>query len=295
MFAKKAGHFLCVNHNIYHHTILSTMTQKKRWNGKSEGPINGFAEAMRLHHYLADVNVIVRAFDDFDQANAFLNQTVLLKDIGIDHLEFQLAYEYLYRVFNDGSFSRGGRFYGALHLNMPRDIRRFIQIDGQPTVELDYSAFHIKMLYHKAGIDYQDDPYSVCEGPDLRKEYKAVGLIAINAENEKKAYGAIREELKDKGLKVPRRDKPIVSLVNAFKQAHLPIEKYLFSGVGTRLQNIDGDIMNTILARLLEMDIVGLPVHDSVLVPGRDKDVLKTLMLEEYQKQMGFTPSVDIK
>jgi len=281
--------------SVLHHNYLYTMTKKKHWDDMTVVPIHGFTEAMMLHNYLADVNVIVRTFDDFDGANAFLDQTVLLKDIGIDHLEFQLAYEYLHRVFNDGSFRHGGRFYGALHLSLPRDLRQFIRIDGQPTIELDYSAFHIKMLYHMEGFDYQGDPYSACEGPALRKIYKAVGLIAINAENEKKAYGAITKELKGKGLKAPRRDKPIVSLVNAFKQAHLPIRKHLFSGVGKKLQNIDGDIINSILTRLLEMDIVGLPVHDSVLVPERGKHILEALMVEEYRKRIGFNPIVEVK
>jgi hypothetical protein len=280
---------------VHYHHILYTMTKRKHWKHKSIVPINELTEPIMLHHYFGDVNVFIRAFDDFDSAEAFLNQAVLLKAIGIEHLEFQLVYEYLHRVFNDSSFSRGGRFYGAIHLSLPRDLRAFIHIDGQPTVELDYSAFHIKMLYHKEGIDYQDDPYSACEGAALRKVYKAVGLIAINAENAKKAYGAIADELKDRGLIAPKRDEPIVSLVNAFKQTHLPIQKHLFSGVGTKLQNIDSDIMNSILARLLGMDIVGLPVHDSVIVPAQYKDILEALMIEEYQKQMGFKPVVDIK
>ncbi|MCM2284591.1 MAG: hypothetical protein NDI81_07420 [Desulfobacula sp.] len=56
--------------------------------------------------------------------------------------------------------------------------------------------------------------------------------------------------------------------------------------------------MNSILARLLEMDIVGMPVHDSVIVPAQHKNVLETLMVEEYQKHKrlnGFKPVVDIK
>ncbi|MCM2286536.1 MAG: hypothetical protein NDI81_17255 [Desulfobacula sp.] len=207
--------------SVFYHHILSTMTKMKQWKHQPVLPFSRITETTMLHDYLTDVNVIARAFDDFSSSEAFLNQSVLLKDIGIERIEFQLVYEYLHRVFNDASFSHGGRFYGALHLSLPRDLRRYIQIEGQDTVELDYSAFHIKMLYHMAGIDYQDDPYSICEGPALRKIYKAVGLIAINAETEQKAYGAIGEELKDRGLEAPKRDKPNISLVNAFKQAHI--------------------------------------------------------------------------
>ncbi|MFA5903594.1 MAG: hypothetical protein WC836_06625 [Desulfobacula sp.] len=281
--------------SVHYHNILSTMTKRKHWKHQSVLPFARITETMMLHDYLSDVNLIVRAFDDFNSSEAFLNQSVLLNDIGIERIEFQLVYECLHRVFNDASFSRGGRFYGALHQSIPKEMRRYIQIDGQSTVELDYSAFHIMMLYHMAGIDYQDDPYSICEGPGLRKIYKAVGLIAINAETEQKAYGAISEELEGRRLNAPKRNKPIVCLVNAFKQAHMPIKKHLFSGVGTKLQNIDSVIMNSILTRLLEMNIVGLPIHDSVIVQTQYQDILKTLMVEEYQKRMGFTPIVDVK
>lgn len=125
--------------------------------------------------------------------------------------------------------------------------------------------------------------------------YKKVGLIAINAENPKKAYGAIREEIKNNGLSVPVRPQPIKSLVTIFKQTHKPIQEHLFSGVGTKLQNMDSEIMNAILGRLMDMDIVGLPVHDSVIVPRQHKDTLEALMVEEYEKQMRLKPVVEAK
>jgi hypothetical protein len=60
---------------------------------------------------------------------------------------------------------------------LPKHMRPFIHINGEKTIEIDYSAFHILMLYNQEGIDYQDDPYSVCEGQEMRAIYKAVGLI----------------------------------------------------------------------------------------------------------------------
>ena len=48
--------------------------------------------------------------------------------------------------------------------------------------------------------------------------------------------------------------------------AHKPIAKHLFSDAGIWLQNLDSHIMNGILMRLMERDILGLPVHDSVIV-----------------------------
>ncbi|MDL2124270.1 MAG: hypothetical protein LWX51_14620 [Deltaproteobacteria bacterium] len=213
-----------------------------------------------------------------------------LEKIGIEHLQFILNQEYLYRVFNRNSFQHGGRAYGAIHQNLPKNMRPFIHINGEKTIEIDYSAFHILMLYNQEGIDYQDDPYSVCEGPEMRVIYKAVGLIAINAENERKAYGAIRNELEDRGIPLPSIKKPLVALVNTFRDAHKPIARYLFSGIGLTLQNIDGNIMNAILMKLMDKGILGLSVYDSVIVPKQHEVFTKEVMTEEYQKVMGFNP-----
>ena len=213
-----------------------------------------------------------------------------LEKIGIEHLQFILNQKYLYRVFNRNSFQHGGRAYGALHQNLPKHMRPFIHINGEKTIEIDYSAFHILMLYNQEGIDYQDDPYSVCEGQEMRAIYKAVGLIAINAENERKAYGAIRNELEDRGIPLPSIKKPLVALVNTFRDAHKPIARYLFSGIGLSLQNIDGNIMNAILMRLMDKGILGLSVFDSVIVAEEHEALTKEVMTEEYKKIMGFNP-----
>lgn len=268
------------------------MTQKKRQN---QSPIATIADSSDIGLFLdfvGDINTFARGFAVEGGAKWFLNQEYPLQGFGIDRLEFQLVDEALHRVYNNGSFKQGGRFYGALHQGMPSDMRKFIRIDDQKTEELDFSAHHIRMLYHMEGIDYRPDPYLACEGEAMRNWYKAVGLVAINAPNAKIASGGIYDELQDRGLALPPRSKPIKSMMENFINTHAPIRKYLFSGVGLALQNQDSDIMNGILTRLLGMDITGLPVHDSVIVQARHKDVLEAVMVDEYTKQMGFTPII---
>jgi hypothetical protein len=226
----------------------------------------------------------------YDERQEVLDVEFQLQDIGVDELVFVLDHEHLRRIFNRESWEHGGRAYGALHQGMLRkQMRKSILIDGQPTVEIDYSAFHIRMLYHQEGIDYTDDPYLECEGPEMRDIYKAVGLIAINA-TEKGACGAIRDELKDRGLEPPAREKPYASLVSGFKEAHPAIAHHLFSDVGITLQNIDSMIMNTILVRLMDQDILGLPVHDSVIVQREHEAFTREVMTQEYRNVLDFEP-----
>jgi hypothetical protein len=198
---------------------------------------------------------------------------------GIERLGFTLNYEYNHRVFRASrKFNKGGRAYGALHQNLPSHMRPFILIDGQPTTETDYKALHPLMLYHRKGIDYQEDPYSVCEGQAMRDIYKAVLLVAINARDKRRAYGAIQDELAKRGIDPPEGKEPYVALIRAVCEAHRPIAEYLFSDVGIELQNIDGNIMNAILVRLMDHGVLGLSVHDSVIVQKQHTTFTKEAM-----------------
>jgi len=64
----------------------------------------------------------------------------------------------LYRVFNNGNFNYGGRFYGAEYQQLSGKERRSMLINGSKVVEADYSAFHIRMIYHLVGIDKKENP-----------------------------------------------------------------------------------------------------------------------------------------
>ena len=225
-----------------------------------------------------------------EERDAFLSVEHVLAGLGIERLILRLNYEYLHRVFSRKSFKKGGRAYGALHQNLPKHMRRHIYINGEKTAEVDYSAYHIRMLYHKERIDYKEDPYIVCGGSDLRDTFKAVGLIAINAEDKKSAYGAIRDELEARDIPLPKIKKPLVWLFKTFRQTHKPISKYLFSDIGITLQNKDSEIMNNILMRLMDKGILGLSVHDSVIVAEQYAEILRDIMVAEYKEVMGFKP-----
>jgi hypothetical protein len=66
----------------------------------------------------------------------------------------------IYRLFND-DFDRTGRLYGAWWLDAPKAVRKTITINGQPTVELDFSGCAIRMLYHERDLECLGDPYTL--------------------------------------------------------------------------------------------------------------------------------------
>ena len=176
---------------------------------------------------------------------------------------------------------------------MPKDLRKHIRINGNPTVELDYSALHIRMLYHLEGKNYAADPYSLlCQDQSERIVHKLANLVAINAVSEKKAVGGIRKKFREEGVSYDLTDKALMKLICNFKKSHNPIAHYLCSGIGRQLQNKDSHIAAAILNRLTRDGIPCLPVHDSFIVEADYEDTLHQVMIEEYEKIMGFQPQI---
>jgi hypothetical protein len=217
-----------------------------------------------------------------------------LRDFGIDFLEFQSHFNFLHRVFNNGTFSQGGRFYGGFHLELLRNLRKRILINGEPVVEPDFSALHIRMLYHLEGIDYREDPYAIlCDSKEERKVFKIIFLVAINAETQKKAIYGIQKELEENGIPFDTDYQNLKRCLQRVKSVHGPIAKYLNTGVGLKLQNLDSRITDLILKTLTREEIPVLPVHDSFIVRERDMHRLIEVMKSSYYRVMEYEPIIE--
>jgi hypothetical protein len=229
-----------------------------------------------------------------DNSKLKLTDMTSLQHYDIDNITILLKYELLKRVFNNSSFDEGGRFYGAGHIFLNEEDRKLLTINDNPTVELDYSAHHIRMLYHIIGMEYNDDPYGIlCESKADRKMYKLVQLVSINSSGLHEAVMAIRDVFRRKQIPHDLTNKAIITLIERFQEAHHPIEDFLFSGIGLKLQNRDSKITEAILMRLMKQNIPCLPVHDSYIVETRYRGALGQAMIEEYEEIMGFEPIID--
>ena len=187
------------------------------------------------------------------------------------------------RIFNVG-FDRGGRAYpmGPSWQNMNRELRRFVEIAGEPTIEADYKSIHPTLIYSRAGLNPPADAYDI--GPaweGLRPLVKRAVLILINAENYGAAVGAIAHcgdmaELAEPDS--PEATEWARKLVEAIKARHKPIAHAFHSGAGAELQAIDGMLAEHIMHRMLQKGVTVLPVHDSFLCPASKSDLLLDTM-----------------
>lgn len=200
--------------------------------------------------------------------------------------------KFVRRIFNNGSWEEGGRFYGGWWQRIPSQWRVQISIDGseQGSVEVDYSGHHIVLMYALEGIDYWKadggDPYRLedLEQSDrMRALLKLVLLFTINAKSRKSTLSALRKEINidsDTFGWVKEENVSLENLIDAFADRHKPIEKYFFSNAGIRLQKLDSDIAEIVINRFTEMDIPILCIHDSFVINPAHLGDLEAMMME---------------
>jgi len=190
------------------------------------------------------------------------------------------------RIFN-GDLTRGGRFYavGSSWQNVPGEVRTTALIDGQETVELDYSALHPSLLYSEVGAPVPADCYAVDGWP--RTLGKLALLILLNAGNAQEARGALARSLaKAENFLIYGGDPMDAAgrLIREVKKLHRPIAQAFHSDAGARLMRQDSKIAGRVLSILLKQGVVGLPVHDSFVVRSRDEDALEAAMYEAAEQ-----------
>jgi hypothetical protein len=166
----------------------------------------------------------------------------------------------LTRIFSNGRFDHGGRFYRAWWQNVPSQYRKYITIDGKRTCEYDYSQLNPHMVYFLRGAKMGDeDAYDrVFDG-----EHRSIVKEAFNA--------MIQESTnltqKPKKLDLNDVDLDWTTLKQAILDAHKPIADVFFQGHGNHLQFIDSCIAETVMLNFIKAeDAPVLPVHDSFIM-----------------------------
>lgn len=186
---------------------------------------------------------------------------------------------HLYRVFSNGSWRQGGRFYGGFWQGLAKADRSRLLIDGEEAVELDYQACHVRMCYHLDGapLPMNGDPYAIPGvAPELRGAVKALILRLLGAGESTRVQ---RPEI----LKAwPRRD--YLRLIHQIAEVHPMLAHWFRSGHWATLQNIDSQIADAVLADLSEQGVPCLPVHDSFIVPRSAEKALGVAMATAWRE-----------
>jgi len=251
------------------------------------------AETSRMRNVLSDYNALLA---DTHIDCCHLDQPYVERT---DGKKISISYhkQFSHRVFNNESFKQGGRFYGGWWEQIGQDHRQHIRINGERCIEVDYSALHIGLLYAECGVNYwacdstPSDPYDLqvdelADYPDARRWLsKQIFLIGINATNEQKAFGAIRNKASDywefpQDLKLT--NKLLKRALDEIRKSHPLIADMLCSGHGVDLQYTDSQITENLIKRFTKTSAPILSVHDSYLVAEPYAPDLREAMWEEW-------------
>lgn len=203
--------------------------------------------------------------------------------------------------------------------------RSSVTIDGEPTVEVDYSSLHYSLAAEELGLNLKGkDPYNFPffvevdnskidqwrEDYGFSKEYnpvrnlKKVALLTMfNAKSVEGAVSAISKALRDdynreelvKRKFVGITKVRVKELVASLKEHNKEVDSYLNSGVGLRFQKLDSEMITYCIQRFLEKGEVCIPIHDSLIVKESMKEFAKRCMEDAYENVMGSKVNCKIK
>ena len=200
----------------------------------------------------------------------------------------------LRRIFSQGRLDRGGRFYGGWWESIPKKFRRYITINGQPTVEVDFQEFHPRMLY----VLHKEEPPQELYDLGLRfpefldydpntKPYKQQREIIKKFMNALINDEQGKHRLSDANSKfLGLTDQELRTIVY---QRHPVFKLAVKTDTGLHLQFLDSEIAEKVILELMPQGIVALPVHDSFLVRQDFLHQLTAAMLKAFEEVMGAT------
>ena len=232
--------------------------------------------------------------------NKYFNRIFLSLE---DNSENMLKEVYLTRIY---SRMGCGRFYqqnGKSYQNIERESRKKLLINGKPTIEVDYSAMHVNLLYNRIKKTYsgKDAYMPVVEkllgkkDDDIRKIVKQCILIAINAKDMNDYQKAMRRENKLMVAKLKEQQISLEQVIITFQKVHTEIAHFLNSDYSIELMFKDSNIIENVLLKLMNEDILGVPLHDSIICQRGQEERVKAVMQEAYKEKTGFYINVEVK
>ena len=198
--------------------------------------------------------------------------------------------KFVIRVFNGGlasKWQRGGRFYRGWWQQIDKEDRCKIYINDQPTLEVDFKAFHPNLLSNELGVKLSGDTYDlgklilpeVITTKEQQREYvKLLVLMGINADSDKKAYQAFRNSDRKDKLGQSLTDIHLATLLDGFINKHPQFKGVLNTGQALRLMNIDSQIANLVIDHFTQKDIPILCIHDSFIIQYDKEPELRRIL-----------------
>jgi len=244
-------------------------------------PNNNTARNMRKHTH--EINIKTSEFAIFP----YLPDPIIKQLInGTDKKFCNFSNVTYRRIFAKGRLDKGGRFYGGWWQQIPSGYRSFIRIDGEPTVELDFGATVVTLLYSMRKVPLPPDPYDLGINPKGDPQIRdIIKMFIIAWLYSSRQYGLAKDELAILGLSQKE-------LRNLVKEKHHLIKDDFGTGVGLGLMFTESKIARRILMKMLVKNIPVLGIHDGFITQAKHRDFLCKTMMDSFKFVTGINPVI---
>ena len=208
-----------------------------------------------------------------------------------------IEYRTLWRQFNEGSMTHGGRIYGS-YSPEKKIYRASATIDGERISQIDVNA---SFLFVRAAMDgvnlgegggYPEDPYKAIRWVDCA-ESRVIGKelvsMMISCGGKKKKFPG---GYKAKHPKIIEPKQTISEFTGPIYEA-FPFLRNSVDGLYVMYQ--ESEAMMATLENCMEADIPAWPLHDCIFVRRRDKEKAIELLKLGFEEVIGYRPYISIE
>ncbi len=220
-----------------------------------------------------DTDLIIRMRNQMIEINEWLKSADIAIAEPVLAARTQISDRSLRRVFTRGSFESGGRLFGGFWQQMKKEHRLdYIAIDDEGVIGLDFGQMAVRTAY---GIAKAKPP----EG-DL---YQIADYLPVYRDGIKKLFNSLLSSQKPlsrkpKGTRDLLPPYPLSKLIEDISAKHPALAPLFFTAACHQLQFQESQIMVEVLLRLKRVGVVGLPIHDGLVVRCDAEDVAREIM-----------------
>jgi hypothetical protein len=183
------------------------------------------------------------------------------------------------------TFDQNGRVFGGFWMNLKKDRRANIRINGEPIADLDFKNMFARLAYASVGQEPPEgDLYDVSgflEGYDNKDHRDGIKQAFNSLLNGGKAGSRDFLDLLPDGSTAQK-------VRAAIQGKHPALASILCTTVGMRLMFMESQVLLTALERLMAQDIVALPIHDGLMVAQSQQTVAMRTMEDTALALLGI-------
>ncbi len=224
------------------------------------------------------------------------NNLILSSDIElpIDKIEFRkrkstgFANRTYTKHYLNRSYKSGGKYYGPCWQNLSKELRKEIKINGQETVELDFNAMHLHLLYCKVNkklTDYIPEGKDAYQLPNRnRKIVKTSFTCCINNNcNKDNVNQVVGPKVAQKYPELFVKNTSYRDIVDELGSHHPEVRQFFYAQIGNEVSYMESKVSDYIIGKLTRKNILVLNIHDSFIVSINYKDILLNTMIDAFK------------